>query len=349
MEQTDLQSTRPETEFVRTFPCTGCGAKLSFSPGTHDLKCEFCGTANAFTENDARVEELDFEEYLKALEGLQETVEAETVKCGKCGAEQTLADGAFANFCAFCRTPIVGKGYASRHVKPRSIIPFQVDRARAQEAFRAWVRGLWLAPNDLKRYAQSDASLDGVYLPFWTYDCRTTTEYRGQRGRKQGNSTTWTDVSGRVECFHDDVVVLASPSVPEPLQHSLWQWDTKALVAYQPEYVSGFRAEAYRIGLKDGYVIGRRIIDAQVRSAIRKDIGGSEQKIDKTQTRYSSVSFKHVLLPVWMSAYRYRDRPYRFIVNGQTGLVSGESPTSPWKVALIALVVLFLVYVMIRY
>src|SRR5262249_22395826 len=71
-------------EFIKTFPCTGCGAKLAFAPGTQVLRCEHCGTENRFESNDARIEELDFAVYLKALEGRQETFEAEAVKCGKC-------------------------------------------------------------------------------------------------------------------------------------------------------------------------------------------------------------------------------------------------------------------------
>ena len=43
MEQADLQPTRHDNAFVKTFPCAGCGAKLSFSPGTRELKCEYCG------------------------------------------------------------------------------------------------------------------------------------------------------------------------------------------------------------------------------------------------------------------------------------------------------------------
>ena len=62
------------------------------------------------------------------------------------------------------------------------MIPFQVDRGRAQEEFRKWVQGLWLAPGELKRYAQSDAAMTGTYLPFWTYDCRTASDYQGERG-----------------------------------------------------------------------------------------------------------------------------------------------------------------------
>ena len=179
MEQAELQPTRPETAFVKTFPCAGCGAKLSFAPGTRSLKCEYCGTANAIDEDDARIEELDFDTYLKALVGKMEVEEVEEVRCDKCGAGQSMAGHLFAGHCTFCGAAIVSKSYASRRIKPKSIVPFQVTRERAADAFRRWVKGLWLAPGDLKKYAQSDAGLTGIYLPYWTYDCQTGSDYAG--------------------------------------------------------------------------------------------------------------------------------------------------------------------------
>ena len=370
MTQADLQPTRPENEFIRTFPCQGCGAKLSFAPGTRNLKCEYCGAENEIEANDARIEELDFETYLKALEGREESMVAETVKCVKCGAAQTLPANLFAAMCSFCSSPIVGKGYASRFLKPRSMIPFQVDRKRAQEEFRRWVRKLWLAPGDLKKYAQSDAALDGLYLPYWTYDCRTASDYRGERGddyytdetytttdskgetvtrTRRVRNTRWSAASGHVERFHDDVLVMASKTLPPEVLGASSRWNLKGLVAYQAEYVSGVRAEAYQIGLREGFPIARQTIDAQVAELIRRDIGGDQQRIHHVATRYDDVRFKHVLLPVWISAYRYRDKVYRFLVNGQTGEVSGSSPKSAWKIFFLVagiLVVLFIVLVL---
>jgi hypothetical protein len=111
-------------------------------------------------------------------------------------------------------------------------------------------------------------------------------------------------------------------------------------VPYQPEYVSGFQAEAYQLGLKEAYPVARQAIDARIRTRIRREIGGSEQRIDSVDTRYTEATFKHVLMPAWISAYRYRDRSYRFLVNAQTGEASGESPLSWVKVALLALLAL---------
>jgi LSD1 subclass zinc finger protein len=354
--------------FVRTFPCASCGAKLSFAPGTRTLKCEHCGAANEIEGREAEVEELDFQAYVAELEGQEETFEQELVRCTKCGAEQHLPGDHFAAHCAFCGVPVVSKGYAKRQVKPRAMIPFQVTRSQAQEAFRKWVRGLWLAPGELKRMAQADAAMTGTYLPFWTYDCRTASDYAGERGEdywatetytsknasgrpvtqtRQVKRTNWSPASGHVERFHDDVLVMASESLPHSLRGATLEWNLKALVPYQPEYVSNYRAEAYRVGLKDGYPIARHTIDAQVHDAIRRDIGGDQQRVHQVSTRYDEVKFKHLLLPVWLSAYRFGDKTYRFVVNGQTGDVAGESPVSWQKATMIAIGVIIWVIFLI--
>jgi ribosomal protein S27E len=347
--------------FIKTFPCKGCGAKLSFAPGTRSLKCEFCGEKNEFAGDDARIEELDLETYLKALEGKQETFEEEHVRCEKCGAEQNLGASLFASQCAFCGAPVVSKGYANRRIKPKSLVPFKIDRGRAQDEFRRWVKGLWLAPGELKRYAQSDAAVTGTYIPFWTYDCSTSSDYRGERGEdyytnesyttrnSQGESVTqtrrvkhtrWSPAAGHVDTFHDDVLVLASHSLPNELRGATMEWNLKqGLVPYQPEFVSGFRAEAYQVGLKDAFPVAKQAIDARVYSLVRDDIGGDQQRVHDISTRYSDLRFKHVLLPVWISAYRFRNKTYRFLVNGQTGEVAGESPLSWQKVTWIVVIV----------
>lgn len=333
------------TAFIRTFPCVSCGAKLSFAPGTSTLRCEFCAAENAIPADDSQVEELDLEQWLKSLEGQAESVEGEQVKCLKCGAEELLDGVHFATKCSFCGTAIVSKSYAGRHVKPRSIIPFQVDSRAAHELFRRWLGRRWLAPSDLKRYARTDESLQGVYLPYWTYDCETVSDYTGQRGKRIGkDETEWTQVAGQVRHFHDDVLVPGSDSIPRSVAGALTRWDTRALVPYKPEYVGGFHAQAYRTGLAESFPEARRLIDATVQELIRRDIGGDAQQVGEVNTRYGRFTFKHVLMPAWVSAYRYRDKVYRFVVNAQTGQASGEAPLSAWKVAGLVVLVLVLLY-----
>ena len=349
-----MNGSAPETPeksgvFARVFPCVSCGARLSFAPGTTHLRCDYCGASNdipANAEAEATgVEEIELEAFLATLEGNAETWEPEEVRCDKCGSVQKLEEHHFSSHCAFCGAGIVSKGYAHRQIRPRSLIPFRLDQHQAQEAYWRWIRRRWLAPNDLKRYARRDAALTGVYLPFCTYDSRTTSDYVGQRGTKHHKSTTWERVQGRIEMTHDDVVVAASPTLQGSLEGAVREWDTKALVPYQPHFVSGFRAEAYQVGLADGFKVAQRMIDARIRDAIHRQIGGDAQKIDSVQTRHANVTFKHVLLPVWISAYRYRDRVYRFVINAQTGATSGQYPWSWVKVTLLVIAALIAVWI----
>jgi hypothetical protein len=70
----------------------------------------------------------------------------------------------------------------------------------------------------------------------------------------------------------------------------------------------------------------------EIEQSIRRDIGGDEQRILTTHSKYDQVTFKHVLLPVWISSYRYKNKVFRFLVNGQSGKVKGERPYSIMKI-----------------
>ena len=131
----------------------------------------------------------------------------------------------------------------------------------------------------------------------------------------------------------DDVLVLASQSLPRRFTDALEPWDLSALEPYQPSYLAGFRAEGYQIDLRNAFDLARQKMDAVIRRDIKFDIGGDRQRVEDVATRLSDMTFKHVLVPVWIAAYKFRGRSFRFVVNGQTGQVTGERPWSAWKIA----------------
>jgi len=229
MENPNASQTTLEamTDKVRAFPCRSCGAKLSFSPGTTSLKCDFCGAVNQFDEKTDAVEELPLDVWLTKLQAERETHAQEQLKCKNCGGEQTLPANLFATTCVFCGTPITSPSYAQRSIKPESLVPFKITKPPAQEKWRAWLKGLWLAPSALKKFAQSDGGIKGLYVPYWTFDANTFSQYTGQRGddRTETYTTTnsngervtqtrtvtdWSYVSGEVSFFHNDVLVSGS-------------------------------------------------------------------------------------------------------------------------------------------
>jgi LSD1 subclass zinc finger protein len=347
----------------RQFPCKQCGANLQYAPGTRTLKCPYCGTANEIPESTETVEELDFHAWLAKVADEQPTDEALTVKCNTCGAEATLATNVTADRCPFCGSPIVAQAMSSRRIKPQALLPFSVTREQAVNAFRTWVRSLWFAPNALKRTAEAEAGIKGIYIPSWTYDCDTTSHYTGQRGddywvtetytttvngkrvtrTRQVRKTRWRYASGTVHNRFDDLLVLATDALPRKYAERLEPWDLHSATAYSDEYLSGFVAQSYQVDLPSGFEIAREMMVDPIERSIRHDIGGDHQRIDSVDTRYHHITFKHLLLPVWLSAYRYNNRTFRFMVNARTGEVQGERPYSAVKIALLIVAILAIV------
>ena len=358
--------TDPQTH--RQFPCKNCGGNLHFAPGTQALVCPYCGTTNEIAAPaDARVAEYDFAHALSTIlpEELFETL---AVRCNTCGAETTLKPNVTASRCPFCGGAIVAQAMSRRLIKPKALLPFHVTHEQAGHAFKEWIASRWFAPNELKRRAER-SDINGVYIPSWTYDADTTSHYTGQRGddywetesytayehgkavrrTRQVRKTRWRHASGTVYERFDDVLVLASTSLPKGYAEALEPWDLGALLPYRDEYLSGFVAESYQIGLPEGFEIAKGLMAGAIRAAIADDIGGDHQQINSVATRYFNVTFKHALLPVWISAYRFHDRTFRFLVNARTGEVQGERPYSWVKItltvlaAIIAIVIIMLI------
>ena len=131
--------------------------------------------------------------------------------------------------------------------------------------------------------------------------------------------TRWIPVAGRVARFFDDVLVLASRSLPREVTERLEPWDLANLTPYREEYLSGFQSEMYQVELDQGFERAREIMAVTIRRDIERDIGGDHQRIHAADTRYDDIRFKHILLPVWMSAFRFRAKTYRFVINGLRG------------------------------
>lgn len=366
-------SQQPTVVKPRTYTCPGCAANLLFEPQDGCLTCPYCGRKETIPESAEEVQERSYVDYLHPrsdqLKALAAT--ALEVKCDSCGAVVTFTPPEVAGECSFCGVKIVAQPKsADPLVAPEALLPFGISARQSTDSVKKWLATRWFAPNVLKKLAYQE-SIDGVYLPFWTYDAHTTSYYTGERGEHyyetetytetdaQGNTVTrtrqvqrtrWYSASGTVSRWMDDVLVPATTSVSRPRLTSLEPWDLLALKPYEPAFLSGFKAQRYQVELPDGFEEAKQIMAPIIEHDIREDIGGDEQRIDNISTSYSAVTFKHILLPVFIGAYRFREKVYQVMVNARTGEVQGDRPYSFWKIfffvlfwiAVIGVVVYFL-------
>lgn len=358
------------------YPCPQCGAEMRFAPAEGKLRCGHCGHEEAAAGRGApppppqslldvpstrarhqaaraALTEQDLHAALANALPPAAMEERRTITCPSCGASFEFDADTHAAECPFCATPIVTDTGATRQIKPQAVVPFKLTEKEARAAMNRWLGNLWFAPGGLQDYARKGRALNGLYVPYWTFDADTRTDYVGQRGEayyetqivtvnvngqmQQQEQTVrriaWYPASGTVGRSFDDVLVIAANSLPVHYVEALEPWDLGSLLPYSPDYLAGFRAEGYTIGLKDGFGTARAKMQPVIESDVRMDIGGDEQMIQGMDTTTSNETFKHVLLPIWMAAYKYQGKTYRFVVNGQTGRVQGERPWSAWKIA----------------
>lgn len=333
------------------FPCDQCGADLRFDPAASKLICNHCGNG-ALIEGLGRsaqpIRELDFDAALKAQLPEAEIEETRVLSCPNCAAQVELGGADHAAECPFCATPVVTGTGTYRHIKPKAVLPFALDERTARGAMTDWLGRLWFAPTALQDYARKGRKMQGIYVPYWTFDADTKSRYAGERGtiyyetqtvmrdgkahKVQVPKTRWRAASGRVTRFFDDVLVLASKSLPKRFTDALEPWDLAALEPYSPAFLAGFRAEGYTVELPSGFAEARNHMDRVIERDVKFDIGGDRQRVHSIGTDICDVTFKHILLPVWLAAYKYRGKTYRFVVNGSTGRVQGERPYSIWKI-----------------
>lgn len=333
------------------FACDQCGADLRYAPEAGQLICDHCGHSETIEGTgpwQSPLREQDLARALAADLPAQEMEETRVSTCPNCAAQVEFDADTHAAECPFCATPVVTDTGTHRHIKPRGVLPFALDERAARGAMTDWLGRLWFAPSGLQNYARKGRKMQGIYVPYWTFDADTKSRYNGARGTVYYETRTvtrngkrqqirvakvrWRNVSGRVARFFDDVLVLASRSLPKQYTDGLEPWDLSALEPYTPEFLAGFRAEGYTVALEDGFVEARAKMDAIIARDVKFDIGGDRQRIHDIDTTLSDATFKHVLLPVWLAAYKYRGQSYRFVVNGRTGRVQGARPWSAWKI-----------------
>ncbi len=345
---------------ARKFPCSGCGAELAFDPTEQAPKCPYCGHVGSIGQSDAHVAERDLLAALeKAAERRAEVAQREDlheVRCENCHATVQFQGALTAQRCPYCAHSMAREGVheSTQRLAVDGIVPFQIDSARAQAELQAWVKSRWFLPSALAK-SRIRSAFQGVYLPFFTFDALTANRYRGMRGehyyvtvgtgknRHTVRRTRWYPASGSFRRFFDDVLENAGAGLPDKELAELAPWPLAELKPFEPDYLAGYLARTYERALPDCFQAARGQIEHALDADVRRRIGGDEQRVLSIDTDWSALTYKHVLLPVWMASYRWKQKTYRVVVNAATGEVQGERPWSWLKIALLVLLVAALI------
>ncbi|UDQ99212.1 hypothetical protein AAEX28_03790 [Lentisphaerota bacterium WC36G] len=341
-----------------TLKCPNCDGKISFSIQSTNLQCEYCGETIELKntdDNDFAIEEHDFAFFAEKFTKSSENIIEKIIDCTACSAQIVLEGNDLIEDCPYCGTAVTQTFHEQNALKPQYMLPFQIAREDAREKFRQWQKSLWFAPNSFKEERLLN-KLNGVFMPFFTFDISVHSRYTGQRGENytehytdsEGNShtrtkTRWYSAYGVVYNFFNDVLIYCSKTFQRKFVEELEPWDLENLEKFDADKLRGFDGETYSIDLYESFDNAEDAIDDAIKNSIRRDIGGDKQRIHSYCNSYNDIAFKYLILPVWVSNIKFKNKDYRFYINARTGEVQGERPYSALKITLAILLLVAII------
>jgi hypothetical protein len=229
-------------------------------------------------------------------------------------------------------TELVPDEAPSDTFRPDGIVPFAIDEPNARERAVRWIRRSWLPPSKLGNVKETDA-VEGLYLPFWAFDAHAI-------GYWSGGSVT----RGIIEMDFGNVLVSADrgadsngmPALEPPLSNTIRPYDRRLVAGRSITNAQRSRDEAT--------LLAHARMERELAAATRRSRPPKERdKLHLSQVEYARENCKRLLLPIWLIDYRYLGRSYRITIDGSTGRVTGEVPTSVAKVALVTIAALWVI------
>lgn len=346
----------PQKHDLLHYNCPNCGSpSVKFDVNVQGLLCDHCGYTKELIPQSDQVREhpLHLEgSLMRQSEDLE--MEVKVFHCKNCGSETSHPEDQVRLTCAFCGSENVNEtATETRIIKPIGLIPFKVTQKKATQSYKEWLGKGIFTPNKLKESAQVK-NIRGVYLPFWTFDAYTHSKWKAQSGyyyyetqyytdgegkrqSRQVQKVRWVPSSGTFDHFFDDVTVVASHGVPDKMVQKILPFHQEEVSNFDNHYLLGWETELYQKDIKSGYRTADKMMDDRLYQLCASKVPGDTHRFLKVDTHKEGLTFKHMLYPVWIAAYTFKEKTFQFLVNGQTGEVAGKKPKAAWKIALAVL------------
>jgi DNA-directed RNA polymerase subunit RPC12/RpoP len=319
------------------YHCPHCGGRLVYDTEETQLECEHCGyiqDSNPTLANGNSEQVMDF--VLPTTRAHRWAASQQRVACEACGAVTLLPPGQTADRCPYCGSNrFVSSPELAELIDPQGICLMQVDAKQAAQQAEQWLSRGWLSPDNL---ANSKVTLHPAYYPFWTFSGTLELPWSCEVNEGSSKYPNWVPRSGSEFEFFDEILVAGIRSMSSEETKSIEPFDLKELVEFTPDYLAGWTALTYDYPMSDASLSAReRVVRKMNRSLYNLVEPGREKRnLEGRGTKWSGMTFKYVLLPLWVGSYLHKGKTYWVLVNGQTGKTGGSKPTDTSKATLLS-------------
>lgn len=331
------------------YSCPNCGAPLNYNPADSTLLCSYCDFKKKIVGKISS-EEYDFLNYQED-EGIWKK-EVKVVKCDNCSALNVISNNEMCSTCPFCGSNQVVETNELPGVRPQRVIAFKFSKEVANQAYLQKIKRNIFVPKKVKKQ-KIEVLINGVYIPSWTFDTNTFSTYEGRLGKhytqtiKVGKTTTtviktrWFSVKGSEEVIFDDVLVNAGLRITANELKSIEPFDTNNSFIFDQQFLAGFSAEHYTVKLHSAWSSAKLYINPTIKRKILSKYSYDVVDHLNVNTIYDHITYKYVLLPVWIGLFVYNNKKYRFLVNGTNAKrIKADVPISALRVTMFVLGIL---------
>lgn len=350
------------------YKCKNCGSALEYSAENNNMYCSYCGSSFSLEEVSQMAEGAEppkeekkilnrgaifdfnnpngfasneFGDYNTILQRKQEeekakesrehaSVQMQIMKCTSCGAELAVNGVETSTFCAYCGQATVVKDRMADYLKPDYIIPFRINRNDAESIIRRQLSSGFFVPKGIKNFEVD--KMRGIYVPFWLFDMYYHDSQYYKYTKRQGKTSVTRYEHFVASTNFRKLTLDASKNLNDDSSTRLEPYDMRQLKEFDMAYLSGFYSDRFDLGVAD--ITGDAVLKAGgiFNEEAAKTIRHKEAKLVKTDPDFQVSDTKYALLPAWFLTFRYENKPYTILVNGQTGKMVGAVPFVKAKV-----------------
>jgi len=324
-------------EKMSVLKCKNCGGDMIYSPKFRMLYCPYCDSKSEIPHYSVLKRPYEVE---KTNGGVQ--INTTLYKCPNCDAEIELGRFENATVCEYCGAANLIKVDNINGLSPDTILPFLTQKEDALESGKKWIKKKIFAPSVLKKTFSVD-NLKGKYVPSFSFDSKTNSSYEARLGnrktrevikngqKQQESYVEWFVVTGKMDEIFEDVMIDASETLSDKEFLKILPFDIENLEKYDYRYVAGYSSERHNKTLTNSYSEAQAWMKGMIEKHILSNYHYDVKDYIHVYTKFNDVKFRYMLLPIWVCAYNFKNKIYKYIVNGRTNKAYGKAPISPLK------------------
>lgn len=336
--------------------CITCNAPLKYNSKKDLFICEYCG--NKFTLDDLEKHKQKVLKIEKAKTKKIKKINVDSYHCENCGANIILGENTSSTSCVYCKSSAIIKERLEGLYAPTRMITFKFSKEDAIKKFKELCKGRKLMPSNFDNL-DNIQDMEGLYVPFWLYNC----ENKASLNASCQNVSTWSDsnyINTKTDFYNvsvDGTLVFgnvpndAASRFDDKVMHAIEPFDYSEFKYFNMSYLSGYISEKYDVLEDNAYETAKKRVDDDSKNYLFNKITGyNNRTIKNYSSNVSKLSNEYVLLPVWVLNIKYKEKIYRFAMNGQTGKMVGEIPVDKkklWLLIFITFVISFVICLLV--